>query len=239
MRRIIVVLAALGVLALLYAPVAVGCSAKEGEHCYSLTYWDMNKSRGEELYGAKAEIESYYGYVPRWASGDRINNELWVAFENGKKWVEGGATIGNGLNATTPDYFVARDSGSSYWEFDYPGASPGYNTWYGLYLDEPHGATGEWCATWVWDSTPDFCWTGFWTASDEVETGMEFATTQQSGADNNGRSLGWALWTNWTWHELWQGSYTHAEPYWEEPLCINDPAPGYTWGSVAFSAPGC
>jgi len=240
-RRLVLLVATLTLLLLAGAPAAFACSAAEGHHCYSLTYYDMSQPQGEEVYGAYADIETYYGDVPRWAKGDRINDELWVSFEGGHKWVEGGATIGNGLDATTPDYFVAREygCGNCYWEFDYPGASPGYYNWYGLYLNEPNGATGEWCATWAWDSKPDFCFGGMWTASDELETGMEFATTQKSGANNNGRSVGWEQWNNWTWHELWAGAYNHAEPYWEAPLCISVPAPGYALGSVAFAVPGC
>ncbi len=239
--RLPLLLATLALLLLTGVSPAFGCSAAERHHCYSLTYYDMNQPKGEEVYGAYANIETFYGNVPRWADGDRINNELWVSFEGGNKWVEGGATIGNYLNATTPDYFVASEYGCNtcYWEFDYPGASPGYNSWYGLYIDEPNGANGEWCAQWAWDSKPDFCFSGLWTASDELETGMEFATKQRGGADNNGRSVGWEQWTNWTWHELWAGAYSHAEPYVEEPLCINVPAPGFNLGSVAFAAPGC
>jgi hypothetical protein len=232
-------IAATLVVALASASNADACAATEGHHCYAITSWTMDTTRGEKVYGAFSNIESYYGNVPRWASGDRINNEMWVGFGE-TKWVEGGATIGNLLDATTPDYFVARElGGGQYWEFDYPGASPGYNTWYGLYLDEPNGPNGTWCATWAWDSKPDFCFPGFWTASAELEAGLEFATTQQSGADNNGRSVGWAQWTDGSWHETWSGAYRHAEPYREAPLCINAPAPGYTYGSVAFAVPGC
>src|SRR5271165_1379502 len=82
-RRLFLLAAIAALLLLAGAPAAFGCSAAEGHHCYSLTYYDMSEPHGEEVYGAYANIESYSGDVPRWASGDRINNELWVAFEGG------------------------------------------------------------------------------------------------------------------------------------------------------------
>lgn len=243
-RRFVLFVAVLGALVMMSAPEALGCSVEPGKHCYSLVEYNMNKSLGEESYGGHAALESYSGYVPRWENGDFITNEMWVGTgEGGAKWIEGGAVIGNYLNATTPDYFVAREYGpKEFYEFDYPGASPGYNKEYGLYLDEPYGdADGTWCATWDWDSKPDFCFSGFWTASTELETGMEYATPTSSGAYNNGKSVGQTQWNNWTWHEIWAGSYNHAEPFRIKPLCIVTPVSGYTWGSVAFSyeAPGC
>jgi hypothetical protein len=242
-RRLVLLVAALGTLAMMSAPEALGCSVEREKHCYSLVEWNMNQSLGEDVYGGHAALETYSGYVPRWEDGDFITNEMWVGTgEEGAKWIEGGAVIGNYLNATTPDYFVAREYGSKeYYEFDYPGASPGYNTEYGLYLDEPYGANGDWCATWDWDSKPDFCFSGFSTVSTELEAGMEYATPTSSGAYNNGKSVGQALWTNWTWHEVWAGTYNHAEIHRIKPLCIVAPLFGDTWGSVSFSyeAPGC
>jgi hypothetical protein len=240
MSRLVLFVMVLGMGVLMNVTEASACSANAGEHCYSVVNWNMNEPEGEEVYGAQAELETFYGDVPRWEYGDFITNELWVAFANGNEWIEGGAVIGNRLNATTPNYFVAREYGADkYLEFDYPGEGPGYYAWYGLYLDEPHGANGEWCATWGWETAPDYCFAGFWTASDELSTGMEFGTTTASGADNNGQSLGWALWTNWTWHEQWEGAYAKAEPSWNPPLCISAPSPGHNYGSVAFAVPGC
>src|ERR1700733_12151384 len=129
-RRLVLIVAALGALAMMSTSEAFGCSVEEEKHCYSLVAWNMNKSLGEEVYGGHAALETYTGYVPRWEYGDFITNEMWVGTgEGGVKWIEGGAVIGNGLNATTPDYFVARSYGpKKYYEFDYPGAGPGYNT---------------------------------------------------------------------------------------------------------------
>jgi hypothetical protein len=171
-----------------------------------------------------------------------ITNELWVDLgENNAKWVEGGTVIGNRLNATTPDYFVARDYGGNFQEIDYKEASPGYDTEYGLYIDEYFGNDGDWCAQWDWDSKPDFCFGGFQNYSTELQAGMEYATPTSSGAYNNGKSIGQAFWTNRTWHETWSGAYKHAESLRNKPLCIVAPIAGYTWGSVAFSyePPGC
>lgn len=233
----------LGALSMMGTSDAFGCSVTPGQHCYSIASWHMNQSLGEEVYGGHAALESYRGYVPRWEYGDFITNEMWVGLgEGGAKWIEGGAVIGNYLNATTPDYFVAREYGhKQFYEFDYQGASPGYNTEYGLYLDEYYGANGDWCAQWDWDSKPDLCYSGFPARSTELEAGMEYATPTSSGAYNNGKSVGQALWTNWTWHEIWAGSYEHAEPVRNKPLCIVTPISGYTWGSISFSyeSPGC
>lgn len=242
--RLALFVAMFGVFSLAGASASFACSVEAepvNDHCYSQVEWNMNQPKGEEVYGAEAELETYYGNVPLWKKGDFITNELWVSFENSASWVEGGAVIGNGSNESTPYYFVARqyNCNKCYYEFDYYPAGPAYNTWYTLYIDEPGGPDGEWCTTWAWDSKPDFCFAGFWKASDELTTGMEYGTTTSSGADNNGRSVGWDMWTNGTWHRSWQGAYSKAEPYYIKPMCINAPAPGYGYGSIAFAAPGC
>ncbi len=220
---------------------AYGCNVTENHHCYGITRWNMNKSLGEEVYGGQAEIDTFYGSVPNWATeGGFLDNEMWVSFP-GEKWVEGGVSVGAPVGERALYFFVARDyGGENYWEFNYPGDPASYNTWIGIYLDEPYGANGEWCATWAWDTKPDFCFPGFQHYSTDLEAGLEFATTTASGADNNGQIVGWALWNNWTWHEQWAGSYNHAsrvEP--NSPICTTVPSPGYTWGSIAFAIPGC
>jgi hypothetical protein len=225
-------------LLLVRAPAALACSAAENHHCYSITSWEMSKAHGEEVLGAESELQTFYAKVPRWANGDRINNEMWVGL-GGNKWVEGGATIGNGVDANSPHYFVAKNVGEQYWEFDYPGAGPPSGAWYALYLDEPEGPNGTWCATWRWDTQPDFCWGGLPRSSTDLEAGLEFATTPEAGAENNGQSVGWALWMDKSWHKEWAATYTHATHWVEKPLCNSAPSPGYTWGSVAFSEPGC
>jgi len=244
--RLLVASAAVAALALavLGAPAAFACSKEEGHHCYSVTYYEMSSAKGEKVFGASSNMELYYGVTPWWEAGDRQNAEMWVGLGN-DRWVEGGATVGHGYNAgtgaeSTPMYFVARNYGpGSYWEFDWQGDGPGYYNWYRLYIAEQGTANGTWCTQWAWDSKPDFCFADFAPSSTELEAGLEYATSPASGARINGRSVGAEEWTNWTWHESWSGSYNHAQPFYESPLCINVPAPGYTWGSVAFSAPGC
>jgi hypothetical protein len=180
--------------------------------------------------------------VPNWSSEKGfIDDEMWVGFP-GERWEEGGLSIGYPFGEKTLYYFVAREYGgpNGYWEYEYPGSTAPWYEWIGLYIDEPYGANGDWCYTWAWDSKPDFCWSGFPTSSTDLEAGMEFATTTASGADNNGQLVGWAYWTNDTWHELWAGSYNHAyrvTP--NKPICTTVPSPGYTWGSIAFAIPGC
>jgi hypothetical protein len=229
-------------------PAALACSKENAYHCYAITEYKMDQEEGESVYGAQADMELYYGKTPWYYAGDRQNDELWVDMnENHTTWIEGGAYVGYAYTAegssseSTPYYFLANSYGpGTYSEFDYPGAGPAYNTWYGLYLDEPHGVNGEWCATWIWDNTPDRCWVDYRYKATELQTGLEYATEPESGAEINGRSIGWDEWTNWTWHESWSGSYKRASSgYTGSPLCINVPAPGYTYGSVAFAAPGC
>jgi hypothetical protein len=226
------------------------CKAKpETDHCYSLSQYIMKSQDGEYVYGAYDDIESYYGKVPLWYEGNRINNEMWVGLgsEYNTHWIEGGAMIGSGYNELLGEekigYFVAYSYPEHYWEYDYGAATPGYNNWYGLYLAEKVGEPNAvWCAQWKWDSTPDFCWNmngapgGNY--SIDLESGMEFATSEASGARNNGRAVPQQEWNNWTWHEFWYGSYSKAEPFYDPPMCINAPAPGYPIGSVAF-ANGC
>jgi hypothetical protein len=225
-------LAAVGV------PDALACSVAEGSHCYSISDWEMTKSP-EEVEGAYTEIEAYYGNVPNYTS-EFIDNEMWVAFPSKEEaWTEAGITFGYGTgSATVPDYFYARSYGpKKYSEYIYPDGPP-LNNWSGVYLDEPT-AKGTWCVTWSWDHTPDICWEGFPKSSKELNSGLEFATTVSSGSDNNGRNVSWAQWMNGAWHHEWNDGTTHALSYREKPLCIVAPAPGYTWGSVAYSAPGC
>jgi hypothetical protein len=223
------------------AQSAFGCGEPNGDHCYGITQWNMNKSLGEEVYGAQAEISVGYGSVPNWSSEDGfLDDEMWVDFP-GERWEEGGLSVGYPFGEKTLYYFVAREYGSNkYWEYEYPGSTAPWYEWIGLYIDEPYGANGDWCYTWAWDSKPDFCWSGFPASSTELQAGLEFATTTASGADNNGQLVGWAYWTNDTWHELWAGSYNHAyrvTP--NKPICTTVPSPGYTWGSIAFAIPGC
>ena len=247
-NRLPVLVTASCVLAIALATVgaskAFGCSKAEGQHCYALTEYIMDPSKGEAVYGAYANMELFYGTVPSWEEGDFETGEMWVGLGQ-ERWMEGGATIGHGWsenltgNGTTPYYFVARSYGpKQYYEFDWYGVGPGFNNWYGLYISEQKTANGNWCTQWAWDKSPDFCWNGFQNKSTDLETGMEYATSPASGPTFNGRSVGWQEWTNWTWHAFWYGAYNKARPYYEKPLCINAPAPGYTYGSVAF-ATGC
>jgi hypothetical protein len=216
------------------------CSVNDGYHCYSITRWEMTKP--EELKGAYVQIEAYYGLVPNWTN-EFLDDEMWVAFPAAKAsaWVEGGVTVGYGTGETKPAYFLAESYGphieTEYFEQIYPEGPP-YNAWSGLYWDQP-GAGGTWCATWSWDHSPDYCFTGFPHSSTDVESGLEFAATAASGADNNGRNFSWAQYMDNSWHHEWNDGVTRAQPEREKPLCIVAPAPGYTWGSIAYSVPGC
>jgi hypothetical protein len=230
-------------------PAALACSKGETEHCYAISRFVMNEAKGEAAFGAFANMELFYGRTPWYLSGDRQNGEIWVEMSpNHARWIEGGAYIGahytseGSSSERTPYYFLAASYGpGTYAEYDYPGTGPAYETWYGLYLAEREGKpNGEWCAQWAWDKVPDRCWIDFRTKSTELETGLEYATSPISGAEINGRSVGWQEWTNWTWHESWSGAYAHATPYRTgSPLCVTEPVPGHTYGSVAFAAPGC
>ncbi len=213
------------------------CSVTEGDHCYSISEWYMSGGT-EEVKGAYGQIESYYGLVPNYTS-EFLDNEIWVVFPSlSETWVEGGVTFGYGTGGTeTPAYFVAHSLEGKYSESIYPEGPP-LNAWSGLYLDQPQTAH-TWCATWSWDSKPDYCWSGFPKSSKLLQNGLEFAATTASGADNNGRSFGWAQYMNGVWHEEWNDGTTKAVGYREKPLCIVAPAPGYTSGSIAFAVPGC
>lgn len=107
-RTLMLLLATLCGLALVDSPRAFACN--NSVHCYSIINWNMNPSKGEEVYGAQAELETYYANVPLWEDGaDFITNELWVGFENSSQWVEGGAVIGQGESQTSPYYFLAEE----------------------------------------------------------------------------------------------------------------------------------
>lgn len=78
------------------------CKASPNEdHCYSIVSYIMKPQDGEYVYGAYDNIESYYGKVPLWYEGNRINNEMWVGLgsEYNTHWVDGGAMIGSGYNS--------------------------------------------------------------------------------------------------------------------------------------------
>ncbi|HTB50145.1 MAG TPA: hypothetical protein VK701_04140 [Solirubrobacteraceae bacterium] len=212
-------------------------------HCYSVVQWYMAAS-GEEVLGAKAELETFYAEVPRWQSGDFITNELWVVFPQwSDAWVEGGTITGADRSESSPHYFEARSYGPKELEvFINEGPGPADGAVYGLYIDEPYGRNGEWCETWAWDKGPNLCFSGFPHSSTFLQTGMEYATPTSSGATNFGTSIGWAYWTNDTWHEDWAGSGAHATGYTTSSCFgIDDPIPGYNWGSIEFWAPetGC
>jgi hypothetical protein len=233
-----VVLSCLGAAAIAAPAALATCSVEEGSHCYSISDWEMTGS-GEEVEGAYSEIEAYYGNVPNYST-EFIDNEMWVGFPSLEEaWVEAGVTFGYGTgSATVPDYFYARSYGpKKYAEYIYPEGPP-LNNWSGVYLDEPT-EKHTWCVTWSWDHTPDKCWGSFPKSSKELNNGLEFAATVASGADNNGRNLGWAQFMEGVWHHEWNDGVTKAFGYREKPLCIVAPAPGYTYGSVAYSAPGC
>jgi hypothetical protein len=237
-----------GAVALCDAVPAAACeSYPESNHCYAETEWNMMSSPSEEVFGIYTNLLAYYGSVPFRSGYDAfITNEEWVSFPklNPKAWVEGGIIIGNAETETTPKYFWARSYNAelgSLVKFVYPGEAP-YNTKIGLYIDEPHGANGEWCITWAWDTKPDECFTHFPKSSKRVETGMEYADINSSGATNNGYSLPWDEWNNGTWHESWAGAENEAEINWEhleKPLCVSAPISGHNKGSVAFAVPGC
>jgi hypothetical protein len=237
--RLALVLALCSV-ALMIPAQADACSVESGRHCYAIEKWEMTGSPAE-IMGAYANIDMYYGKVPNWGS-EFLDNEMWVAFPgfNADAWVEAGATVGWPYSETEPHYFVARSyNASNYWEYIWPNAGPGYNNWFGFYIDEPYGMNGEWCLTWKWDNSPDDCFTSFPKSSKELQGGLEFATTTSSGADNNGILLGWQQWVNGAWYETWESAWNHPYAVLNSPLCLNVPAPGHNWGSVAFAVPGC
>jgi hypothetical protein len=232
---------ALAILACTGASNAFACGAPVEVHCYGITKYNMNQSKGEEVYGAQEEISIAYGSVPNWSSEKGfLDDEMWVGLGS-ERWEEGGVSVGYPFGEKTLYYFVAREySHNQYWEYEYPGSTAPWYEWIGLYIDEPYGANGDWCYTWAWDTKPDFCWSGWPKSSTQLEAGLEFATTASSGADNNGQIVGWEQWNNWSWHREWAGAYAHAyrvAP--EKPICTTVPSPGYTWGSIAFAVPGC
>jgi hypothetical protein len=249
LRHLAALLVVVGMIVALSAPVASACAKEEGQHCYAIVEYKMNESKGEAVLGSFANMELYYGRTPWWYKGDRQNGEMWVDMNNSHtRWIEGGAYVGAHYNPagssseTTPYYFLANTYGpGTYSELDYAGTGPAYNTWYGLYLAEKVGeANGTWCAQWAWDSKPDLCWSAYRNHATELQTGLEYATSAGTGAEINGRSVGWEQWTDWSWHEGWEGAYAHAiTKYDGSPLCMVAPAPGYKYGSVAFADPGC
>ncbi|MBA3808530.1 MAG: hypothetical protein H0X28_09090 [Solirubrobacterales bacterium] len=236
---------AAGIVALVMPTPAHACSVKSEQHCYAIEDWEMTGSPAEVM-GAYASVDIYYGQVPNWSpegEGGFLDNEVWVAFpgfSSSGAWVEAGATVGWPYSGTEPRYFVARQYNSKdYWEYVWPTAGPGYNNWFSYYINEPHGKNGEWCLTWAWDKTPSNCFTSFPKSSKELNGGLEFATTTTSGANNNGLLVGWQQWTNGAWYENWESAWNHPFAARNKPLCLNVPAPGRHWGSVAFSVPGC
>jgi hypothetical protein len=247
-RSLTLPLVVVGVAALWNAAPAVACETyPNSAHCYSETEWNMASSPSEEVFGIYTNLLAYYGSVPhRSGYAAFITDEEWVDFPkfNAQAWVEGGIIIGNYETETTPKYFWARRYNSeenTFLKFVYPGEAP-YSTKIGLYIDEPHGANGEWCITWAWDTKPDECFTHFPKSSKRVQTGMEYGDINSSGATNNGYSLPWDEWNNGTWHESWAGAENEAEINWEHiesPLCVSAPIAGHNKGSVAFAVPGC
>jgi hypothetical protein len=231
MRRIVplIVVVAMAVIALSPAS-AQACSVKEEQHCYSVAVWEMHGA--EEVRGAYSEIETYYAKVPNWGN-EFIDNELWVIFPSAT-WVEGGVTAG--YETGGPEnlrYFWAHSLKGAYSEYIYPEGPP-YNAWAGFYIWEPN-TQGQWCVKFPWDGSPDFCYNGYPGSSRELNEGLEFATTTSSGADDNGRAIGYDQHMEDNWFYGWNSAFGARNL----PLCIVMPAPGYTTGSIAFSAPGC
>jgi hypothetical protein len=179
--------------------------------------------------------------VPNWSpsgEGGFLDDEMWVAFPqiNGDAWVEAGATVGWPYSPTVPHYFHARSySSTNYSEYIYPSEGPGYYNWFSEYLDEPYGHNGDWCITWGWESSPAQCWGSFGKSSQELEAGLEFATTTSSGAYNATVIQGWEQWMSGTWDARWESPWNTPYAEWNSPLCINVPAPERDLGSVAAS----
>lgn len=243
-RGFVVLLAAICGGSLALATQADACSVVNGKHCYAVELWKMQESPAEVM-GAYADESLGSGRTPNWSpegEGGFQDAEMWVTFPafNENAWVEAGATIGWPYSETEPRYFVARSyNEKNYWEHIYTSSGPPYGSWFGYYIDEPYGQNGEWCLTWKWDTSPDYCFTGFPKSSKELQGGLEYATTTASGAEINGILLGWQQWTNGAWYENWESTWNRAFPSWNSPMCINVPAPGHNYGSIAFSAPDC
>jgi len=209
----------------------------ETEHCYSIASWYMPSS-GEEVRGAYAELETYYGEVPHF-NEEFLTNELWVDFPSkSEAWVEAGIVFDGGRpgSPTNDEYFYARSYGpKQFMKYqNYDAGAPMYS-WYGVYIDDP-SLNGDWCITWKWDSKPDECFPSFPKTSKLLQTGLEDAGPSTR---NNGRSVGWKQTMSGGWYKEWNDAGSEAEPFHESPTCINAPAPGYPVGSIAFSVPGC
>jgi hypothetical protein len=214
---------------------AFACSVEEGKHCYAIEDWHMQGSPAE-IMGAKAEEVLAPSYVPNWGS-EFLDDEMWVAFPqmNSEAWVEAGATVGWPYSPTEPHYFHARSYGpKKYNEAIYP-TGPGYYNWFSYYLDEPYGHNGEWCITFGWESSPNQCWANFGKSSQELQAGLEFATTTSSGAYNATVIQGWEQWMSGTWVARWESPWNHPFAVLNSPLCLDVPAPERDWGSVAAS----
>jgi hypothetical protein len=226
-----------------HSSTAVACEF-EVYHCWARAQWSMTGA--EKVKGAYAEIETFYTTVPNYSDGF-VDNSLWTYIPTyaSDKWVEAGSMVGfytkyPSERATKPEYYVYVNYGpGSYKQYNNYATGPADYSWFGVYIDQPYGA-GEWCVTWKWDTKPDYCFGPFeHTYSTELWDGLEVADTISSGVENNGQAVGWGEWMNGEWHEEWNGGTAHAEPFWNSPLCINAPSPGYTWGSAAFAVPGC
>jgi hypothetical protein len=231
-------LAAPLVIMLAIPALASACNYVDGNHCYSVTEWKM-PGAGEELRGTKDEIEAYYGSV-YYSGFEYVDDEMWDLFTE-TSWVEAGITWGEGTvhGGSEDNYFYAHETNpSNYIEYAYPEGAPMYD-WFGFYIDDPE-QNGHWCVTWEWDHTPDWCGGGYPKYTKWVQNGMEDAAkTEEGDADNNGRGVGWKQTLNGGWYKEWTASGSLPIARWNSPACINVPAPGYTYGSVAFSIPGC
>jgi hypothetical protein len=96
------------------------------KHCYALTVYEMSASRGEKVYGAFANIETYSGSVPLYLEGDRINDwkQVWssprhpragqpivVAASAGRSGTT--PALSDGQNGPTIDQALTADTNST------------------------------------------------------------------------------------------------------------------------------
>lgn len=207
------------------------CSAADNNHCYAIAEWNL-KNPPEEAKGGVAYMTTDSIDAPGWASGDFVDNEMWVSFPGGN-WLESGQTAGNGYDCCTIHAFWAYQRDGTYEEWLAPTAGNPPTNHY-IIEDTSPGSSRNWCIYWG-EYVTQACFSEMFPAyASDLEAGIEAATNEKP--ENEGSDEVAVVLKSGEWHS-WSGPETESKftkiNYKREPvskLCIklnpSSPYPG-------------
>jgi hypothetical protein len=209
----------------------------ETHHCYAIEEWNMAGYPREYGDGAVLYMDTMSMDVPGWASGDFVDDEIWLVF-GANDYLETGQEAGSGRSCCTLYPFYAYTLHGAQTVYTSPAALPGdtynhYEIW-----DPSH--TGYWGIWWggTGNNTGSLVWAnphGEYPAwSKTLQGGMEAAANSQPynwGKDEVASveppTDGWTEWMS--------GYGVHSLPSVSPHQCVaRNPESGH-WGNIEFS----